>query len=254
MMYYKGVFKDEGGFYTCPSSREKTYFPLGETVSVEGDIEICKWGIHACERWENTFWFDQWSHWLLIAGEPVESDEKKTVFRTVKVIEEYVPKQEDWDRLDGYSWSWFLCLQPKFSDKCDWGKLDGTGWYRLLSEQPQFADYCDWDKLNGEEWALLLKFQPQFSDKCNWGKLDGDDWSWFLRHQPHFSDHCDWEKLDGLDWAHLLSQEPQFAKHCNWKKLNYYDWSHLLKEQPQFKKYRPDMFIGKIQTDQDNGV
>ena len=32
----------------------------------------------------------------------------------------------------------------------DWEKLDGWDWSYLLKEQPKFAKHCDWKKLNRE--------------------------------------------------------------------------------------------------------
>ncbi len=59
--------------------------------------------------------------------------------------------KEDWDKLDGFSWSYLLRDQPQFAKHCDWNKLvNKWDWRCLLEKQPQFAKYCDWSKMEEE--------------------------------------------------------------------------------------------------------
>ena len=84
MKGYKGMTKD----MTCRGMK----FEVGETYHVDGEIEICRNGLHFCRNIADVFEYyskdDDSRYFEIETDSEVESDGNKSVTDTIKIIKE----------------------------------------------------------------------------------------------------------------------------------------------------------------------
>jgi hypothetical protein len=86
---YKGLYKDENGYY-CKPANEKTYYKLGEEYKYPHRISLCQSGFHFCENIIDVFKYYPLVQWSVIAeieasGEILKGDDK-SVTDTIKIV------------------------------------------------------------------------------------------------------------------------------------------------------------------------
>ncbi len=185
MTYYKAFNKD-----LCCRGLQ---FSIGETMSVEGDIEMCKNGIHCCKQAMDClrYYTREVSRFCEVvpSGEMI-TDGDKTVCKSITVVREIVGEELS-DLLSGPYKSWHangqLLRECTYKD----GKKDGL--------------YKSWNE-NGQLWL-----EGTYKD----GELDGPCKRWNYNGKP-WKD-CTYKdgKLDGP--CKRWNRDGQLIIECSYK-------------------------------------
>ncbi len=179
-------------------------YRIGETTSVEGDIKMCKNGIHCCEEALDCLQYYKRDNSrfceVVPSGEMITKGDK-TVCRSITVIREIVGEDLS-SLLSGLQKWWYengqLWCEHVYKD----GKLDGPykGWYE--NGQLWYDHVYKDGKLDGpcKEWYANGQIQNEQTYKD--GRLDDQHKKWYPNGQ--LREECTYKdgKLEGpyKDW------------------------------------------------------
>ncbi len=169
---------------------KKLQYTIGETTSVEGDIKMCKNGIHCCKEALSCLQYysrDNSRFCEVVPSDEMITDGDKTVCRSITVVREIVGEELS-DLLSGPYKRWHangqLLQKRTYKD----GKLDGQckSWH----ESCQLWKDCTYKdgKLDGpcKEWYANGQVKLEFTHKDD--KLDGPCREWYANGR--LQDEC----------------------------------------------------------------
>jgi hypothetical protein len=87
---YKGLYKDENGYYCTPSNDNKTYYEVGKTYTLDSKLIMCLNGFHFCKNLNDVFNYYPLLQWTAVAEVralgKIDDGENKSVTDKIEII------------------------------------------------------------------------------------------------------------------------------------------------------------------------